>query len=150
MYVLPLTVNFGNLAIIHSRTHLDKLPSILSAVQIGIVLGETTIQPTFQKMLTPICLNDFSRGSLSPNSKQYFLVPALSLGMLGQKLGTVVRHYTVLKVVLVFNFLLTGRLSPLCRRDIKQNGSTRLRSHEDNICTRRPSHPYGMCHNGAK
>jgi hypothetical protein len=98
MYVLPLTVNFGNLAIIHSRTHLDKLQSILSAVQIGIVLGETTIQPTFQKMLTPICLNDFSRGSLSPNSKQYFLVPALSLGMLGQKLGTVVRHYTILKV----------------------------------------------------
>ena len=56
--------------------------SILSAVQIGKLLGKTTIQPVFQKMSTQICWSNFSSRSLSPNSKQYSLVPASFLGTL--------------------------------------------------------------------
>jgi len=62
-------------------------------------------RPTFQKTSTPICSNDFLRESLFPNSRQYFLVLALFLGTLVEKLGAVVSfHFLILGQPIVILF----------------------------------------------
>jgi len=81
------------------------------------------IQPAFQKMSTPICSNNFSRASLFPNSRQYFLVLVLFLGSLGQKLGAVVRfHLLTLRYPVMIYFSgyphsADGTLSKMVQRE---------------------------------
>ena len=91
------------------------------------------------------------KGSPSPNLKWYFLVPALSLGMLGQKLGAVVSYY----LIMLWTMLCTGLISFSGNPHSTDGTLSKMVRHECEatrtiFVSRRPSHSHGMCNHGTK